>query len=320
MRQLTDTQFDILKSICQLDEQSLLKAIFTTLQESGYKKIDYTKSWVYAQGTFPIMVVAHVDTVFKNLPQEIFYDREAGAIWSPYGLGADDRAGVFAIVNLLFRGLYPSILLLTGEEKGCVGAQEFIKKYPKTPRNIKYIIELDRAGTEDCVFYLCGNKDFVSFIESFGFKEQYGTYSDIIVLGPQWDIATVNLSIGYEREHTIGETLYIEPMLNTIEKVMVMLKESSSLQTPFFKYCYKEEPIPTTYDYCDICLEPIDEVETFKVLDTDLHRISVCPTCLAKINVKWCENCFRPFIYTKETKDNKLCPICQQKEMEVVDG
>ena len=309
MRTLTDKQYNVLKSLCTLPPDKILEPILSFLKdEYDYLSIDYTKDYLYAKGTLPVMLVAHIDTVFSYAPDEIFYDKEKGAIWAPYGLGADDRAGIFGILDLVCRGFHPSILLLNGEEKGCLGAQAFIKNYPKTPKNIKYIIELDRAGTNDCVFYDCGNRDFISYIESFHFAEAQGTYTDIVVLGPQWGIATVNLSIGYEREHTYSETLYVGPMLATIERISLMLKEVSDIHVPFFKFGYKVVEISDPETQCSICKKPIDPVETFMVLRLNGKKEPLCPTCLARINVKWCDKCYEPFEFSKP--DEKICSNC----------
>ena len=45
--------------------------------------------------------------------------------------------------------------------------------------DIKYIIEFDRRGENDCVFQDCGNETFMNYVESFGFKTARGSYSDI---------------------------------------------------------------------------------------------------------------------------------------------
>ena len=79
-----------------------------------YLKLHYTivkvgDGFILAQGELPIALAAHLDTVTELLdkkpPEEIFYDSEAQVMWSPDGLGADDRAGVFAIICLIDRFL-----------------------------------------------------------------------------------------------------------------------------------------------------------------------------------------------------------------------
>ena len=69
---------------------------------------------------------------------------------------------------------------------------------------------------------------------NFGFNEEYGSFSDISELCPTWKIAGVNLSIGYENEHSLIEILYIDYFLSTVEKVKKMLKDINNINS--FEY------------------------------------------------------------------------------------
>ena len=48
--------------------------------------------------------------------------------------------------------------------------ETFIKILPQAPIDLKYIIELDRRGSDDCVFYQCDNHEFDAYVEKFGFQ------------------------------------------------------------------------------------------------------------------------------------------------------
>ena len=124
MRLLDKREYGELEAILKLDEKNLLKVMKILLEEQ-YSNIISTKDYIVAVGNTPVALVAHLDTVFKLPPQNIFYDREKNVMWSPEGLGADDRAGVFAIVEIIrnYEDLNPTIILTTGEEKGCIGAE-----------------------------------------------------------------------------------------------------------------------------------------------------------------------------------------------------
>ena len=145
-------------------------------------------------------------------------------MWSPEGIGADDRAGVFAIVEILKRGLRPTIILTTDEEIGGVGASKLVEDIPEAPCKLNFLIELDRRGSEDCVFYDCDNPFFEDYIEDFGFITNWGSFSDISYIAPKWGMAAVNLSIGYEHEHSKSEILNVSWMFNTIYKVCNILE------------------------------------------------------------------------------------------------
>ena len=236
MRLLKDNDFKTFEQLCGLTQKSMLNTMSAFLS-SKYKKVITTKEYIIAEGNIPIALVAHMDTVFPRPAREVFYDRQKNVIWSPEGLGADDRAGIFAIIQIIRRGLRPHIILTTDEEKGAVGASAVA--YEEKPfKDLRYIIQLDRRGADDCVFYDCDNKEFVEYVENFGFTEAIGSFSDISMICPAWGVAGVNLSIGYRDEHSVSEVLFVGHMLNTIDKVIKML-EVPKKQIPAFKYVAK---------------------------------------------------------------------------------
>lgn len=213
--------------------QNELKAFCFKELKKYYKHVDNRKKFIYCKGTLPVMLVAHLDTVHKTIPTQIFHDKEQNIMWSPQGIGGDDRCGIFSILTLLERGYRPHVLFTCDEEIGGIGATAFAgSKIPL--KNIKYLIELDRRGHNDCVFYDCGNEDFLKYVETFGFEEEYGSFSDICSISPVYDVASVNLSIGYYNEHTSSEYINLTHMNETIDKVAKMLDDSKV--APAFDY------------------------------------------------------------------------------------
>ena len=228
---------DRIIELCKMSELELYIYMETMLSAYYGKKVKKNKyeDYLYVQGKDPVCLIAHMDTVYSSPSSQYCYDQEQKILWSPTGLGADDRAGVLAIILLLERGYHPSIILTTGEEVGGAGAHVMTDDFKKCPiRNINYLIELDRAHSNDCVFYSCDNKKFKKYIASFGFEESVGTFTDISVFMETWGIAGVNLSIGYNNEHTYGEYINIEDFENTVSKVENMIRESYNCM--FFKY------------------------------------------------------------------------------------
>jgi hypothetical protein len=111
------------------------------------------------------------------------------------------------------------------EEIGGIGAKEFTKWMEKIGiPDLKYIVEYDRKGNTDCVFYQCDNPEFTSFVEQFGFKKASGTFSDISVIAPAFKAAAVNLSSGYYNPHTNHEYVSIADMHNIIDASVKMLR------------------------------------------------------------------------------------------------
>lgn len=270
-----------MKKICSLDGDKLKKILLKFLYSQGYKKIKHNDNYIVAEGDIPICLVAHMDTVFKRLPadpDEWFFDKEKNMLWYPGGAGFDDRAGIYAIIQILKDKYKPHIIFTNGEEIGGVGATALVKKYKKIPfPSCKALIELDRANYEDMVFYNCDNPDFEKYIERFGFKLEYGTFSDISILAPAWGIPAVNLSIGYLDEHTMAERLLCSWCDNTIVKVETLLSAGDDM--PNFEY------IPATWpknDNIASCLLCDKRAETLYVMKDTAYPYYLCEDCLKK--------------------------------------
>lgn len=233
--------------LLKLNQKDLKKELFKYLKDIDMNPISQD-GFLYAEGDIPVMLVAHMDTVLDKPPEKISYSSYNDILFNQTGgLGGDDRCGIYAILYLL-RKFKPYVLFTEDEEIGCVGANKAVKALLKP--NVKYIIELDRRGFNDCVFYDCGNYDFIDYIESFGFKMDYGSYSDIAILGPSWDIATVNLSCGYYNEHTSDEYIIVNDLMCTIKRVKKMLKSVKRNDIPYYDY-QKDNHKYNSYDFFD---------------------------------------------------------------------
>lgn len=289
----------------------------SALLKSKYDKVIETPDYVIAEGTIPIALVAHLDTVFPKPAKEVFYDRQKNVIWSPSGLGADDRAGVFAIIQIIKRGYRPHIIFTTEEESGAQGAMALGKE--ECPfKDLRYMIELDRRGDNDCVFYDCDNPEFTTYIEKFGFAEAIGSFSDISVLMEDWLVAGVNLSIGYRDEHSISEILFVEHMLNTINRVCKMLEAQDIPQFEFIPLAYASPYAFNWYHYyktktdrnqCWICGQKFNETEMVPVKLTDNTIQNLCVDCIVD-NVSWCSCCGEAFENNPNNK-TRLCNDCR---------
>ena len=334
IKTLSQNELNTIEKLFQLHQMSVIKVMGDYLK-SRYDNVIATKDYIIAVGDIPVALVAHADTVFKSPPERIFYDREKNVMISPDGLGADDRAGIFAIIMILKSGFRPTVIITTDEEKGGLGADTLVRHMKNPPTDLKYIIQLDRSGSNDCVFYNCDNKDFENYVEDFGFVTDFGTFSDISVICPRWKIAGVNLSIGYHDEHTKSETLYIGQLFSTINKVRLMLKDIANADhfeyIPSKKRNWWSYGIDYSYDYpsendfsqeqweqymttrrkCDLCGEYDYEYNLFPV-KTKLGKTSfVCMDCIAeKPMVQWCDECGEAFL---DEKENNLCVDCREK-------
>lgn len=237
-----EKDIELMQNLLKLKEKSLFNSLHDILVTNyKYPKVIRNKQFLYAPGDIPVALVAHVDTVYKEPPSIIFHDQDYSVLWSPQGLGADDRAGVFAILKILSSGLRPTVIFTRGEEKGGIGAYALINKFPSPVSQINFIIELDRANFEDAVYYDCDNTKFETYINSFGFTTKEGTFSDISIIAPIWEIAAVNLSIGYVNEHSYIEHWFYDSCFDTIKKVSCILEDvqNATEGSVSFKYVPK---------------------------------------------------------------------------------
>ena len=224
------------EDICKMTQQEVKKYMHKYLSKNKYDVVN-EDGFLYAKGTVPVLLVAHMDTVHKNKCTTIV--NKDGKLSSPQGIGGDDRCGIFMIMNIV-KEFHCSVLLCEDEESGGVGARKFTKaKMKHTNENgdtmefayidqldVNFMIEFDRKGNNDAVFYSCDNKDFIKFVtEVTGFKYATGSFSDISVLMPAASLSAVNLSCGYYNAHTINEYVIYDEMMDTIDAAKDLIKE-----------------------------------------------------------------------------------------------
>ncbi len=253
----------------------------------------------------PALLIAHTDTVHAKMPDPLYHDREQAVMWSPCGLGADDRAGVFACIELAKRtGV--DVLFTAGEESGAIGATAFCCDITQEQMD-KYhvLVQLDRRGVNDAVFYDNASIPFHEYVTDLGFVEEFGTFSDISVIAPNYQINSVNLSIGYDHEHTKMEILYLSNMLATMRKV------ESMLNTTIPKFEYEEEVYLSRYsgkyyEYGNVN-KPLGFTGTTSTGASKFDDIEYCDMCCA--GVPWEEIVLLDGQY--------LCPKCKPANVSV---
>lgn len=315
MRVLSDKDYRLLERLVSLSQEGMHRAM-TQYLKTKYTDIIITKDYIVALGDIPIALVAHMDTVFTTPVSNLYYDQKKGVLWSSEGLGADDRAGIFAILKIVQSGLKPSIILTTDEESGGIGANVLAQKVCPIP-NLKYMIQLDRHGSNDCVFYSCYNQAFIEYIEKFGFCEQWGSFSDISFLMPAWKICGTNLSVGYENEHSYSETLNINQLFDTIHKVKIMLQEENIPQFEYKEMSHADmvalfnKTDNLFGQHCSKCKQLFLEYELIPVQSKNNTFKFYCSDCIVD-NVEWCDYCGEPYEIQSSTAAN-TCGGCLAK-------
>ena len=209
-------------------------------------------NFILVRGQAPVLLVAHLDTVHEQPVRDICKNADGNIIMSPQGIGGDDRCGCYALVKIYQSAqVKPWLLFCCDEEVGGLGAKNFCLAHkqhqlPHELDNLKFIIELDRKGSHDAVFYRCANPDFETYITGKGFKTAQGSFSDISLIAPEFGIAAVNLSSGYHHAHSRHEHINRAELEHTIDKVLSIIPDSIRNDIPKFEYEENILPISNT--------------------------------------------------------------------------
>ena len=271
------------KKICRMSQEVLKDYVVEQLSLT-HKDIVSADGFVYAQGTFPVLLVAHMDTVHQKLPDYIVYNQTTKTLSAPQGIGGDDRCGVYMILQLI-KQYNCSVLFCEDEEIGCVGALKFCHSTMSKSLigKFQYIIEFDRQGSNDAVFYECDNIDFEEFITEEYYKLAFGSFSDISYIAPHLNVAAVNLSCGYHKPHTKDEYVSVPEMHKSIEQAGKIL--ARTLPTDTFEYI---ENISYFKDMSKYNYGSFYYIIEFEGLDGRTDWFDVCANCEAEAIGMWC--------------------------------
>ena len=128
--------------------------------------------------------------------------------------------------------------------------------YNDFKKNCKFLVEIDRRGSHDAVFYRDDNKDFHKFVEDVtGYIKASGSCSDICNLSDACQLSSVNLSSGYYHEHTLEEKIVVEETLHTKDMVIKLIEEACKDETP--TYIFTEKKWSNVYNYSSSTSHPI---------------------------------------------------------------
>lgn len=232
------------EDICRMTQAEVKAYMTQYLTSKNYEPI-CEDGFLYAKGDIPVLLVAHMDTVHNKVCEEIITLN--GVMSSPQGIGGDDRCGIFMIANIV-KDLHCSVLLCEDEEIGMVGAKKFTKTDYINNLDVNYMIELDRKGIEDAVFYSCANEEFIKFVcNATGNTKAYGSFSDISTLMPASKLCGVNLSCGYFNAHTTQEYVDYDVMMESIIVTKHLIQ--TQCDAPFEYKAAQYESYDYYYDY-----------------------------------------------------------------------
>ena len=149
-------------NILEMSNLKLIKYLNSAIKRKHYDIYSDDDNYIFAvpkTSSNHIMLVSHIDTVKRS--HKVVLVEDNGIVTNANGvLGADDRAGVFAVLEIADKvmrsgGPRPYLIFTNFEETGGIGVRQFCKD--KIMQNIEddiyFMIELDRRGVNDAVYY-----------------------------------------------------------------------------------------------------------------------------------------------------------------------
>jgi len=236
MTSLKKEFLETLASYIRLTDEDMFEKMLTAFPNA----ITDREYYIYHEGNldkYPVVLVVHTDTVRGevNYPIKLALAEQMFLINTNGILGADDRAGI-AMVDIL-RKSNPdiSVLFCNFEEIGSKGASELLRDIDREiiPSDIfdkvKLFIGLDRQGVDHYVTYHYLPFAIENILLDLGLLNRVGSFSDTYILTEYMNIPSINMAIGYHKEHTEEEYLDYEEWLVSLGKVKDILNISQKL-------------------------------------------------------------------------------------------
>jgi hypothetical protein len=214
----------MLNELLTANEKDVFAIITRALSPSYGAPITDGENYLVFPGQNSIALVSPIDTV-RNEEKPVVLSVKNGIITNKNGiLGADDRAGVYGCISAALRArVKPSLYFFNHEESMGIGVNRYLDTRPNFA-GISLFIELDRKGCNEYVYYSSALPGAVKgYIESFGYRSDCGSYSDVADLTEETRIPSVNISTGYYAQHTARESLVMDEMEMNIKRVVRML-------------------------------------------------------------------------------------------------
>ena len=236
---------DMIKFLCDWMKE---RGLTPTVDKSG--NILVTKG---VSDTYPC-IVAHTDEVHRAHPDDFRVCQEDDVIYgfSPkkrgqFGIGADDKNGVWVALKALIHLKCVKVALFTGEEIGCIGSSAGDMTFFN---DCRFVIQCDRRGGGDFIDNASGvplcTKEFMHLMcaEDYGYKTAHGMMTDVMKLRSRGlKVCACNLSCGYYNPHSDDEVTVVPELKNCLAMVLNACRTIKEVQ-PMAVY---EPPKITVY-------------------------------------------------------------------------
>jgi hypothetical protein len=229
----------------------------------GYQE-DGHGNYYYLIGDNPsTMFTCHLDTACKE--QERVKHVFSGNMIMTDGktiLGADDKAGMVVVLNMIEKKVPGLYFFFIGEEVGCIGSGLLADNWDKFPhsKSITKVVSFDRRGTSSVITHQfwgrCCSDEFGKILAGRLSSTNDKLMLDIDDTGVMTDSAKfmglvqecTNISVGYYNEHTFRECQNIDYLQILCDAVVQIDWETLPIVRNIEDIDFEEED---EYDYID---------------------------------------------------------------------
>lgn len=221
-------------------ELSFLQWLYKTLGTLGFAPKAMAEGCIVVENKpNKVLFSCHVDTVHtpslcQKGTQTLFYDAGQAHIFlgeKEQGgcLGADDGAGIYILLQMLKHDVPGTYIFHRGEERGGIGSNAMLLKHRAWLGQFNQCVAFDRAGTEDIIItqggVACASLAYATSLQKELGKHglsyapsHRGSFTDSKVYRgviPE----CINLSVGYDLQHSAEEYLNVEHLYVLCEAV-----------------------------------------------------------------------------------------------------
>jgi len=272
---------------------------------SGYKEDGLGNYYILIGDNPSNMFTCHLDTscIYKenvtHVQSEQFIRTDGKTI-----LGADDKAGMVVILNMIEKKVPGLYYFFIGEEVGCIGSGLLADNWEHFPYKdtIKKVISFDRRGTNSVITHqMYGRCCSDNFAEELSFRlnicsdlelepDDTGIMTDsakFIDLVPE----CTNISVGYYKEHTFTESQDIQYLIKLCNAVCLIdwetlpIERDPSVIDEDDEDADYESYYNDKYDYgnySDTEREYVSENWTYIKMGNDVKKMYISKTQISK--------------------------------------
>ena len=183
-------------------------------------------------------VAAHLDEIHVPCVREVVVEGDkvftVNRLWNRVGCGADDKNGLWVIINLLHTEPVLKVAMFVQEERdgdlaGCRGARACDLSFFN---DVRYVLECDRKGCSDVVqigkgeTILC-EPDFIpmEILQKYGYEMVHGGKTDVVELKMRGlEVPVCNIGCGYYYAHKNSEYTLFSELKNCLAFVKEILR------------------------------------------------------------------------------------------------